>query len=146
MIFDRFLNFLEKIDRKRIILDRDSNEPYLVRYYLFLKDRKYFPFNVFLHRFLKSDPDDLHDHPWPFMTVILKGGYWEHTPKGKFWRGPGTVRLASSNALHRVELDPNVPETWTLFFPGPQIKEWGFVKDGTWIDNNTYHEMRKTAK
>lgn len=140
-----FLNFLEKHDRKKIILDRDSNEPYLVRYYLFLKDRKYFPFNVFLHKFLRSDPDDLHDHPWPFMTIILKGGYWEHTPKGRFWRGPGTVRFAGSRSLHRVELDPTVTETWTMFFPGPQIREWGFIKNGKWIDHNTYHKMRKEA-
>jgi hypothetical protein len=48
------------------------------------------------------------------MTIILKGGYWEHTPQGRFWRGPGTIKLASCDALHRVELDPNVAETWTL--------------------------------
>ena len=56
-----FLNFLERIGRKRIVMDRQDNEPYLERYYLFLKDRKHFPFNVFLHKFLKSDPDD-HAH------------------------------------------------------------------------------------
>lgn len=145
-MFDWFLNFLEKRDRKRIILDRDSNEPYLVRYYVFLKDRKWFPFNVFVHKFVKSDPDDLHDHPWPFITVILKGGYWEYTPEGKFWRNAGTIRWAGCNQLHRVELDPNVKDVWTLFIPGPQKKEWGFVKDGTWIDNQTYHDLRKAAK
>ena len=31
--------------RKRIIYNRDSTKEYLVRYYLFLKDRKNFPFN-----------------------------------------------------------------------------------------------------
>ena len=31
---------------------------------IYFKDRKDFPFNIFLHKFLKSDPDDLHDHPW----------------------------------------------------------------------------------
>jgi hypothetical protein len=56
-------------------MDRQNDEPYLERYYLFLKDRKRFPFNVFLHKFLKSDPDDVHDHPWPYATIILKGGY-----------------------------------------------------------------------
>ena len=61
---------LEKLGRKRVILDAD-NAPYLTRYYLFLKDRKWFPFNIFLHNFHKGDPDDLHDHPWPFITFIL---------------------------------------------------------------------------
>ena len=30
-------------DRKRIIYNRDNSQEYLVRYYLFLKDRKNFP-------------------------------------------------------------------------------------------------------
>ena len=55
------LNLLERFGRKRIILDRIHQEPYLTRYYLFLKDRKWFPFNFFLHNFHKGDPDDLHD-------------------------------------------------------------------------------------
>ena len=49
-----FLNLLERLGRKRIVMDRVNDEPYLERYYLFLKDRKWFPFNVFLHKFLKS--------------------------------------------------------------------------------------------
>ena len=57
------LKLLERLGRKRIIMDRIENEPYLERYYLFLKERKTFPFNIFLHKFLKGDPDDVHDHP-----------------------------------------------------------------------------------
>ena len=131
------LKLLERLGRKRVILDRESNEPYLTRYYLFLKDRKWFPFNIFLHNFHKSDPDDLHDHPWPFVTVILRGGYWEHTPKGKFWRGAGTVNWAGSKSLHRVELVPNV-DTWTLFIPGPTVREWGVIDKGIWKRHDRY--------
>lgn len=131
------LKLLERLGRKRIILDRESQEPYLTRYYLFLKDRKWFPFNIFLHNFHKSDPDDLHDHPWPFVTVILKGGYWEHTPKGKFWRGAGTINWAGSKSLHRVELEPGV-DTWTLFMPGPTVREWGFIDKGIWKRHDQY--------
>ena len=76
-----FLKLLERLGRKRIVLDRVSDQPYLERYYLFLTDRKWFPFNVFLHRFLKSDPDDVHDHPWPYATLILRGGYYEWVPE-----------------------------------------------------------------
>ena len=75
---------MKMLGRYRIIKDRVDDEIYLERYYLFLKDRKTFPFNVFLHRFHKSDPDDLHDHPWNYRTLILKGGYWEYTPKVSF--------------------------------------------------------------
>ena len=131
------LKLLERLGRKRVILDRESQEPYLTRYYLFLKDRKWFPFNIFLHNFHKSDPDDLHDHPWPFVTIILKGGYWEHTPKGKFWRGAGTINWAGSKSLHRVELEPGL-DTWTLFIPGPPVREWGFVDKGIWKRHDQY--------
>jgi len=131
------LKLLDRLGRKRIILDRESDEPYLTRYYLFLKDRKWFPFNIFIHNFHKSDPDDLHDHPWPFISIILKGGYWEHTPKGKFWRGAGSIKFARSTSLHRIELEPGV-DTWTLFIPGPSVREWGFIDKGIWKRHDQY--------
>jgi hypothetical protein len=143
----KFLNWLDKLGRKRIVMDRINNEPYLERYYLFLKDRKRFPFNVFLHKFLKSDPDDVHDHPWPYATLILKGGYWEWIPHfdshGKKvnetaeWRGPGHFRICKENSYHRIEIDPDIA-CWTLFMPGPQRKEWGFLVNNKWIHNETY--------
>lgn len=142
-----FLNFLDKIGRKRVIMDRVNNEPYLERYYLFLKDRKRFPFNVFLHKFLKGDPDDVHDHPWPYATVILKGGYYEWIPqfnnKGEkiaeiaVWRGPGSFRVCGANSYHRIELDPEVT-CWTLFMPGPHKRDWGFLVNNRWVQNEVY--------
>ena len=84
-------------NRKRIILDRgpswpdySSAEPFVIRYYpLFRKRPKWFPFNILIHKLLKSDLGDLHDHYWSYITIILKGGYWETTEKGTFWRKPG---------------------------------------------------------
>ena len=63
--------FVNYLGRYRVINDRQDKEPYLERYYLFLKDRENFPFNIFLHKFLKSDPDDLHDHPWSYFSFII---------------------------------------------------------------------------
>ena len=91
-------------NRKRVIYDRTNSVPYLIRYYLFLIDRVKFPFNLTLHKILVSDLDDLHDHPWDYFTIILKGGYYEHTPEGKFWRGPGHFRFCKAQSLHRLEL------------------------------------------
>ena len=146
-----FLKLLDRVGRKRIVMDRVNDEPYLERYYLFLKDRQRFPFNVFLHKFLKSDPDDVHDHPWPYATVILKGGYWEWIPQfnstgEKFnevakWRGPGHFRTCSANSYHRIELDPSV-ECWTLFMPGPQTRDWGFLTRQGWVQHEQYLDAR----
>jgi hypothetical protein len=153
------LKLLERLGRKRIITDRLDNEPYLERYYLFLKDRDKFPFNVFLHKFLKGDPDDVHDHPWPYATLILKGGYYEWVPQFnsagikigevRYWRGPGHFRTCSAGSYHRIELDPGVT-AWTLFMPGPHKREWGFLtgKDPktNWEHNEDYLTRRGGTK
>jgi hypothetical protein len=147
-----FLTWLEKIGRKRIIMDRQSDEPYLERYYLFLTERQRFPFNVFLHKFLKGDPDDVHDHPWPYATLILKGGYYEWVPQFddqgrkvseiRKWRGPGHFRICKSTSYHRIELKDDVT-CWTLFMPGPHRREWGFLVNDQWIHNEQYLQDRR---
>ena len=141
-IYNAITSFLiwsmEKLNRRRIIKDRESNEDYLERYYLFLRDRKDFPFNIFLHKFLKSDPDELHDHPWDFITIILRGGYWEHTTKGKFWKKPFSIHYRKATDLHRIELDKKVNDVWTLFIPLRRKREWGFKTDKGWVHNEKY--------
>lgn len=148
------LKLLDRLGRKRIVMDRVENEPYLERYYLFLRERERFPFNVFLHKFLKSDPDDVHDHPWPYATLILKGGYWEWIPHfdtvgrktGEYqvWRGPGHFRVSKANSFHRIELDPDIT-AWTLFMPGPKQRDWGFLVKNKWIQWEQYLKQRKSA-
>jgi len=153
------LKLLDRLGRKRIITDRLDNEPYLERYYLFLKERERFPFNIFLHKFLKGDPDDVHDHPWPYATLILKGGYYEWIPEFnilghkigeiRHWRGPGHFRTCSANSYHRIELDPGVT-AWTLFMPGPHTRAWGFLvgRDPRtdWEHNEDYLARRSSTK
>ena len=149
-----FLKLLEKLGRKRIVMDRVENEPYLERYYVFLRERERFPFNVFLHKFLKSDPDDVHDHPWPYATLVLKGGYWEWIPHfdtvgrktGEYqvWRGPGHFRVSKARSFHRIELDPDIT-AWTLFMPGPKQREWGFLVRNQWIQWEEYLKQRKSV-
>lgn len=134
-------------NRKRTITDRTGTVPYLVRYYLFLRERKKFPFNITLHKILKSDEPTLHDHPWSYATLILKGGYWEWIPNDTgvpvgVWRGPGHFRIRKPDDLHWLELEQDehgkeIP-CWSLFFMGPKKKEWGFLKDQKWIHNETY--------
>ncbi len=142
-IRESFTSVMCYFDRHRIILDRESKEPYLERFYLFLKDRDTFPFNIFLHRFLKSDPDDLHDHPWNYRTFILFGGYWEYTEEGKFWRGPLSYRFADATRFHRLELDKEIDYCWTLFMPGIKFRDWGFMTDDGWIPHNKYINNKK---
>jgi len=147
-----FHTIMNKLNRYRLIPDRKTGADYMHRYYLFLKDRKWFPFNVALHKIVRSDDPIFHDHPWPYMTIVLKGGYYEHTPlfndKGeKFaefttWRGPGSIIRRKAKDYHWLELDEEKPVT-TLFFMGPQQRDWGFLINRTktknqWIQHENY--------
>ncbi len=113
-------------NRKRVILDRGPSwpdyhkaEPFMVRYYLLFRKRpKWFPFNILVHELLKSDLGDLHDHYWSYITIILRGGYWETTEKGTFWRGPGYIGFRKGTDRHSLKI-PEDKSTWTLLFVGP---------------------------
>lgn len=142
-----FHKLFNKIGRYRLIPDRRTGADYMHRYYLFLKDRKWFPFNITLHKIVRSDDPVFHDHPWSYMTIVLKGGYWEHTPifnsDGKIfselirWRGPGSIIMRKSNEFHWLEMDPEVGPATTLFFMGPQVREWGFMVEGSrWVQHD----------
>ena len=129
-------------NRKRVILDRNNTSEYLVRYYLFIKDRKSFPFNITLHKILMSDEPTLHNHPWNWGALIVKGGYWEHTPNGKFWRGPGSFRFRKSEDLHYLELEKDKDgkelPCWSLFFMGKQKTDWGFKVNNRIVNHTKY--------
>lgn len=90
---------------------------------------------VFLHRFQRSDADEMHDHPWPFTSVILAGGYYEVTPHvgwkdgdgptKRIWYGPGAVLHRPATWIHSVQI-PEGQEAWTLILRGPKERSWGF--------------------
>ena len=139
-VYKSFVFVMKLLNRYRIIYDKATGEPYLERFYIFLRDRDKspFPFNIFLHRFIRSDTDELHDHPWAFRTLILSGGYWEHTEEGTYWRGAGSYRYASADTFHRVELDESNPRCWTLFVPSKAYKDWGFKTAKGWVQHEEY--------
>lgn len=89
--------------------------------------------NVYLHDILHSDDDRaLHDHPWPNTSVLLDGGYIEHTPEGSFTRRAGDVVTRSADTLHRLELIPG-ERAISLFMTGPKVREWGFACEQGWV-------------
>src|SRR3954465_13658675 len=68
-----------------------TREPYLTRWTLF-GARSNGNVAVYLHRFHRSDADELHNHPWPFISIILAGGYWERTPASGWRDGDGPTQ------------------------------------------------------
>jgi len=110
--------------------------PYMRRWWVIPRNRL---FNIYLHNILRSDEDRaLHDHPWWSCSIILSGGYIEHTPRGAFLRKPGMIRCRRASASHRLELIRDkdfriidgfvnsLRPAWTIFITGPRVREWGF--------------------
>ena len=88
--------------------------------------------NVYLHQVRKSDDDRaLHDHPWANRSLVISGGYIEHTPEGVFTRLAGDVIDRPAEALHRLEVLPR-SQAVTLFMTGPKVREWGFACPQGW--------------
>lgn len=96
-------------------------------------------FTARVHNILRSDSDrHLHDHPFNYLTIILAGGYYEHLEDGsRTWYGPGSIRWAKANTLHRLEL-PDGKDAWSLFFMGSRQRVWGFQTPTGWVDFKTY--------
>lgn len=102
------------------------------RYYVFRYDERwdknhglvnrlpwYIPFNLFVHRWLKSDDGAMHDHPRWSITIVLKGRLIEDTPIKRKWLTPGSVVFRSRKSIHRFEIPKLWEEkTFTLFIVG----------------------------
>lgn len=125
------------------------DDVYLIRYYI-IKSRW---FNFFVHQFLRSDRDDLHDHPWNFCTYLVNGSYTENKYNPKTGLVENTRRennlvtiggkrqkqnvfvFRKATDQHQVVVDKDLKEDFkylaatTLFFSGPTKREWGFVKE-----------------
>lgn len=92
-----------------------------------------------IHHIKKSDDDRaFHDHPWWYVTLILRGGYYEVQPRYKqglycganhTWRRPGTALFRRATSWHRLEVRPKGRGAWTLFITGPKTNSWGFLAE-----------------
>lgn len=88
-------------------------------------------FTIRLHLFRRSDNDVMHDHPWPFISILLWRGYFEETPKGKRWYIPGSILYRPAVWIHKVILKNNLP-CLTLCVTGKKVREWGFHCPERW--------------
>jgi hypothetical protein len=121
------LKLLEKLGRKKLLLDRGPShpeylkaKPWMNRYYVLFKKRpKWFPFNITIHEILDNDHrNGVHNHMCPYVTIVLRDGYWETLSDGRHWRPPGYIGFRSADNLHKVELKIKT-KPLTIFIPGP---------------------------
>lgn len=112
--------------RNPMVVKTPEGLPYLKRW--FILRTKWV--QVYVHNICRSDPDsDMHDHPWSFISVILWGGYLEHTPEGSFQRSAPQILYRPAGSPHRLELNRGA---WTFIVVGRERREWGFVTPRGW--------------
>ena len=129
-LFDRFLSWLEKRGRKRILVDVLGNI-IASRHYVFFVEEDDDPSvrwpNVFIHHNLRLEsPDgpDAHQHPWATWSFILRGGYWEEVDGVKRYNPTHSIARMKVGQFHRItQVDPG---TVTLFFHGFRRVRWLF--------------------
>lgn len=114
--------------------DQRIGPGYMDRWYVIPRNRF---FNIYLHRFIRSDDDrSTHDHPWWNVSYLLSGEYLEHTIAAggvhhhRLFRA-GNFKFRTAKSAHRIELIDG-KECWTLFITGPKIREWGFHCPNGW--------------
>ena len=99
---------------------------------------------VRVHHILRSDRDrNSHDHPWPYLSIVLKVGYWEEryddsgTCVSRRWHGPGSVIFRRAGSWHRLDI-PAGKTAVTLFITFKYRQRWGFNVGGKKISYRDY--------
>lgn len=97
-----------------------------------------------LHRILRDDASDPHDHPWDFTSRILRGTYVETRPgdptEHRF--GPASVNAKQAEDLHRLRVVDG--PVWTFVESGPVRRDWGFATDQGWVHWRRYTALEET--
>lgn len=148
---------------RRNEIHRHDGQLYMIRW-------SFTPF-IKVHKFVRSDDSCMHDHPWWFFSIVLRGSYWDVTPKDKgcttaaieFEKKKmraGRIMFRKPLHLHRVELEEEWIERkgqhpdskmlatkqacWTLVINGPDQREWGFMTTTGWIEWKKFFERDKS--
>lgn len=94
-------------------------------------------FSVRLHHWLAPDDDRAkHDHPWSFVTFVIRGGYTDSSPSGDEHLRAPAIRYRPAEHQHTVF--PDEGGAWTVIITGPKVRQWGFWVAGKFRKANKY--------
>ncbi len=102
---------------------------------------------IYVHRISASDEDaHMHDHPWDFRSLILRGSYTEEsvahvgqTPVTRTYT-PGTVIEHEYSDFHQITL--NTPVVWSLVVATGMRHPWGYLVNERWVPQDTYRDWK----
>lgn len=111
---------------------------------------------IFLHKMEAPDPgEDMHDHPWTFWSLILRGGYREDVAHAGsiHWNDVRhkwlSIHRMRKSQCHQI-MALNKTTSWSLVVHGPIRHDrdhldspWGFFTPRGWVDSHTYDNTRR---
>lgn len=126
-LFDGKLKLFDKV----LISGRSGDgDPYLTRWRIIDSPL----FGIFVHKMHRPDASPiLHDHPWPFVSFVLRGSYIERyrdmqrsyqndRAQLRRVRHINLKRLRDAHYIAKLDRTP----TWTLVFVGRTKRVWGY--------------------
>lgn len=126
----------------RFIIPCQNGENYLAR--LRLIDTPWF--GIYLHDiYHEDDGRDPHNHPYSFVSIVLRGSYAEHVyrypermPYGHYERRHKrfSIHHMDQHSAHRIV--EAAPRLKTLILRGRRASGWGFFHHGTYIPWQEY--------
>lgn len=95
---------------------------------------------------------DKHDHPWPFISMVLFGFYCERTPCDEpteldnfNFRRQGSIVYRSTTFRHRIS-SVSHGGVWTLFITFRRQQRWGFFTSRGWVPSRDYIQNNEEPK
>lgn len=81
-----------------------------------------------------------HNHPWPFLTIILRGGYVEEIDGKEYTRRPGYIGWRPRGFQHRIT-QLRKDSALTLVIRGPDRVDWHFKTIHGWMHWSDYIKL-----
>lgn len=133
------MNWIDRILQRvlsHFVIRNKEGDPYMCRYRLLRLPA----FRIFLHHILRSDEEnELHDHPWAFVSLILWSGYLEVLPDRRRLVRAGDIIRHRATDSHRLILRR---PAWTLVFVTGRKRLWGFHTDSGWMSYRDFLDRK----
>lgn len=139
------IELLKKIFNELFLIKRiesKTGELHFLRYRLFSSPW----FRIYIHKICLSDYDlHCHNHPWNFISLILKGIYKQKIISlYEYYKicFPFNIFRLKRDEFHHLTL-LNGP-VWTIVFAYGQYHEWGYLTESGFCDHKTYRKLKNS--
>jgi hypothetical protein len=99
----------------------------------------------------------MHDHPWNFISIPLRGGYSEKYIKSPFFskelsqiNRAGKFVYHHFNDAHKITILPNTKYLLSIVIAWGKYVKWGYrIKTNTgyeWVEAKEYRKLKRLNK